>query len=203
MPNYFNGKVYAIRSHQTDQVYIGSTVERLSARMSKHKAHYKFYKAGKSRYVTSYKMLDYPDAYIELVEKHPCLCREELERLEGQHIRAEPNAVNKVVAGWTKAEYYRNNAEQIKAQQKEYRLDNPEYAKLYYQDNVEKIKAHKKEYYQSNVEKIRDQQKQKHTCDCGGRYTQCNKAAHFKSKQHRDHEAFMALTEEQVKAMLC
>jgi hypothetical protein len=43
MPNYENGKVYAIRSHQTDEVYIGSTVERLSARMSKHRADYKRY----------------------------------------------------------------------------------------------------------------------------------------------------------------
>ena len=177
MPNYLNGKVYAIRSYQTEHVYIGSTVERLSARMSKHRAQYKFYKAGKGCYYTSYKMLDYPDAYIELVEKHPCLCREELERLEGQHIRAEPNAVNKRIAGRTDAEYYQDSAEQIKAQKKQYR--------------------------QNNVEKINMYKKQKHTCDCGGRYTQCNKAAHFKSKQHRDHEAFMALTEEQVKAMLC
>ena len=199
MPNYLNGKVYAIRSHQTEQVYIGSTVERLSARMSKHRSDYKRYKAGKVRDITSFKMLDYPDAYIELLEKHPCLCREELERLEGQYIRAEPNSVNKIVPGRTQAEYYRDNIEKIK---------------LYYQDNVEKIKAYKKEYYQdnvekiklyrqNNVEKIKTYKKQKHTCDCGGRYTQCNKAAHFKSKQHRDHEAFMALTEEQVKAMLC
>ena len=86
MPNYLNGKIYEIRSHQTEQVYIGSTVERLSARMSKHRADFKRYKAGKMNYITSFKMLDYPDAYIELVEKHPCLCREELERLEGQHI---------------------------------------------------------------------------------------------------------------------
>ena len=48
MPDYLNGKVYAIRSHQTEQVYIGSTVERLSARMSKHRAKHKAYKAGKS-----------------------------------------------------------------------------------------------------------------------------------------------------------
>ena len=64
MPDYLNGKVYAIRSHQTEQVYIGSTVERLSARMSKHRADFKLYKAGKRNYVTSYKMLEFPDVYI-------------------------------------------------------------------------------------------------------------------------------------------
>ena len=68
MPNYLNGKIYVIRSHQTEQVYIGSTVERLSARMSKHRAQYKRYKEGKCGLTTSFKMLDYPDAYIELIE---------------------------------------------------------------------------------------------------------------------------------------
>ena len=162
MPNYLNGKVYAIRSHQTEQVYIGSTVERLSARMSKHRAQYKFYNTGKGHYYTSYKMLDFPDAYIELIEKHPCLCREELERLEGQYIRAEPTAVNKIIVGRTKAEYY-----------------------------------------QANTEKIRAQQKQKHTCLCGGEHTTSNKAKHLKTKKHQAYEAFIALTEEQVEAMLC
>ena len=161
MPNYLNGKVYAIRSHQTEQVYIGSTVERLSARISKHRAQYKFYNRGKGHYYTSFKMLDFPDAYIELIEKHPCLCREELERCEGQHIRAEPNVVNRNKVGRTPAE------SQIRG--------------------LELKQIHK----------------QKNGCDCGGKYTYHNKALHFKTKQHRDHEAFMALTEEQVKAMLC
>jgi hypothetical protein len=177
MPNYLNGKVYAIRSHQTEQVYIGSTVERLSARMSKHRAQYKFYKNGKGHYYTSFKMLDYPDAYIELLEKHPCLCREELERLEGQYIRAEPNAVNKIIAGRTRAEHYRDNAEQLNARQKE--------------------------YYHNNTEKIRAQHKQKHDCPCGGKYTTSDKAKHLKTKKHQAYEQFMALTEEQVEAMLC
>ena len=162
MPNYLNGKIYAIRSHQTDQVYIGSTVERLSARMSKHRAKHKAYKAGKGFYYTGFKMLDYPDAYIELVEKHPCLCREELERFEGQHIRAEPNAVNRFIAGRTRAEHYL--------------------------DNIELIKANKN---------------QKHACPCGGKYTTGNQAVHFKTKKHQAYETFMALTEEQVKAMFC
>ena len=202
MPDYQNGKVYAIRSHQTEQVYIGSTVERLSARMSKHRAQYKQYKAGKGNNYTSFKMLDYPDAYIELIIKHPCMCREDLERLEGQHIRAEPNAVNRIVAGRTGAEYYQDNTEKIKAQQKLYRQANPEKIKdlnkLYYQANAEQIKDRHKQYKQDNAEKIN----QKHTCDCGGKYIHANKALHFRTKQHSKFEQFMNLTEEQVKAIL-
>jgi hypothetical protein len=157
MPDYSNGKIYAIRSHLTDQVYIGSTVERLSARMSKHRADLKRHRAGKFRYITSFKMFDFPDAYIELIEKHPCLCREELERAEGQYIRADPNAVNRAIMGRTHAEWY--------------------------QDNI-------------------DLRKQKHSCDCSGKYTLGDKAKHFKTKKHQKYEQFMALTEDQIKAMV-
>jgi hypothetical protein len=176
MPDYFKGKIYAIRSHQTEQVYIGSTVERLSSRMSKHRAQYKFYKTGKGNKYTSFQMLDFPDAYIELIIKHPCLCREELERLEGQYIRAEPNAVNKSIAGRTQAEWY--------------------------QDNRERLNAEHKHYYQNNAENIKQHANKRNNCDCGGKYTQANKAPHFKSEKHLNYQAFMVLTEEQVKAVL-
>ena len=34
----YNGKIYALRSYQTELIYIGSTIEkRLSSRFSKHK----------------------------------------------------------------------------------------------------------------------------------------------------------------------
>ena len=68
-PNYNDSKIYAIRSHQTNDVYIGSTVERLSARMSKHRYDYKKFSAGEGmNYVSSYEILKYPDAYIELIK---------------------------------------------------------------------------------------------------------------------------------------
>ena len=117
MPNYEHGKIYAIRSHQTDQIYIGSTVERLSARMSKHRASYKMFKKGKGHFTTSFHMLEFDDAFIELIENFPCLCREELDRVEGQHIRSEPTAVNKNVAGrgrvGAQAVYYAKNVDKI------------------------------------------------------------------------------------------
>jgi hypothetical protein len=105
-----------------------------------------------------------------------------------------------------KKEYYHANFEQIKAKQREFYYANAEQlktkSKKYRQDNSELIKTQKKKYRQANVEQLKTKQNQKHTCDCGGRYTQCNKAAHFRSKKHRDYNAFMALTEEQVKTML-
>ena len=39
-----NGKIYTIRSYETELIYVGSTAEkRLSARFSKHKSSYKYY----------------------------------------------------------------------------------------------------------------------------------------------------------------
>jgi hypothetical protein len=105
-----------------------------------------------------------------LIENHPCLCREELERCEGQYIRAEPNAVNKYIAGRTKTEYYQDNVETIKAQQKRYN-----------QDNAEAIKAQKRQYDQANA--IRASQKQ--DCPCGGRFTHGAKLRHMRTKKHQ------------------
>ena len=54
MPNYQNGKIYTIRSHQTDEIYIGSTANCLSKRLNDHKADYKRWKDGKRNYITSF-----------------------------------------------------------------------------------------------------------------------------------------------------
>lgn len=108
MPNYQNGKIYCIRSHQTDKVYVGSTTVLLSARMAKHRWACKTnYKNPMSQHI-----IKYGDAYIELIKLYPCSCRSELEREEGKYIR-EMNCVNKVIAGRTIAEYYEDNKEKM------------------------------------------------------------------------------------------
>ena len=72
MPNYQHGKIYAIRSHMTDDVYYGSTCESLAKRLYGHRRTCKCYQAGKCTYVTSSKLIEKPDHYIELVENCPC-----------------------------------------------------------------------------------------------------------------------------------
>lgn len=39
MPDYSKGKIYKLCSNQTDNVYIGSTTQELSFRLSDHKKH--------------------------------------------------------------------------------------------------------------------------------------------------------------------
>ena len=67
--DYKNGKIYAIRSHQTEQIYIGSTTQPLTKRLSKHKA----------QNCSSRLILQYEDAYIELIENFPCESKTDLE----------------------------------------------------------------------------------------------------------------------------
>ena len=78
MINYQNGKIYTIKSFQTDKVYYGSTTQSLSKRLRKHKQHYTYYLKSNKGYMTSYEVLAFDDAYISLIEKYPCDSREEL-----------------------------------------------------------------------------------------------------------------------------
>ena len=127
MPNYSDGKIYAIRSHQTDKVYIGSTTQLLSKRFYEHKKSYERYiKDQKKAYITSFEMFKYNDCYIELIKNYPCKNKEELSKEEGALIR-KMNCVNKKIAGRTLKEYYDEN-----------RVQYNEKMKLYYRDPEKK-----------------------------------------------------------------
>ena len=164
MPNFQNGKVYTIRSHQTEEFYIGSTCQKLADRFGNHKAEFKRYQNGNKKYVTSFKMLEYDDARMELLENCPCNDKNELTRREGELIRANPNCVNKVIPGRTKKQYRQDNAEVIKDYQKQWRQDNAEaikqYQKQHYQDNTEAIKTRVNQYREDNADVIKARKKQ-------------------------------------------
>jgi hypothetical protein len=116
---YARGKIYSLRSHQTDEIYIGSTINTLTKRFHDHKKSYKRFMNGKIiKYTTSYKIIPYEDCYIELIENFPCNSKAELERKEGEHIRAT-QCLNKRIAGRTLQEYREDNKEQIVLKNKE------------------------------------------------------------------------------------
>jgi len=125
MPDFKQGKIYCLRSHQTGDIYIGSTCQPLPKRKGDHKKKYKRWKNGKTHYVTSFELLKYDDCYIELIEECPCDNRNQLERREGQLIR-EMDCVNKLVAGRTKKEWGEDNKEHIAEQRKKYKEANKE-----------------------------------------------------------------------------
>jgi len=116
---YENGKIYVLRSHQTEDIYLGSTQQQLYKRFHQHKTHYNRWKEGKKHYITSNELFKYDDCYIELLEEYPCDNKMELCRREGELIRSI-NCVNKFIAGRTKAECDKEYGETHKAQIKEY-----------------------------------------------------------------------------------
>ena len=94
---YQNGKIYTIRSYQTAKFYIGSTTQDLSKRFYAHKEAFKHKDEKKnSTILTSFKILAYGDAYIELLENVCCKSKTELLKREGELIRENiDNVVNK------------------------------------------------------------------------------------------------------------
>ncbi len=105
MPDYTKGKIYSIRSYQTDEIYIGSTTQALSMRIGGHRANYKKYLNDKYEYITSFKIIKYDDCYIELIELCSCNSKEELFKKEGEFIRSM-KCVNRCIAGRTRKEYH-------------------------------------------------------------------------------------------------
>jgi len=89
MPDYSQGKIYAIRSPHIPNVYIGSTIVPLSKRMGQHKA--------SANKCSSKTVIDAGDAYIELVEAFPCESRDQLNKREGEVMRTTANCINQKI----------------------------------------------------------------------------------------------------------
>ena len=72
MPNYQEGKIYQIYNTNNNDIYVGSTTQKLCERMRSHRAcvnteakqHYPLYKLFSEYGVDTF--------YIELLEKCPC-----------------------------------------------------------------------------------------------------------------------------------
>jgi len=155
------GRIYSIRSHQTDDIYIGSTKQPLSKRMVEHRSKYKNQKS----YTTSFEILKFDDAYIELIEENEFESRDLLLKREGELIRLM-NCVNKIISGRSQKEYQDETKDQKKEYYKNYRLVNidklKDQCKLYNENNKEKLNEQKKIYYQENKDRINEQKRLKY-----------------------------------------
>ena len=142
MPNYANGKIYKVLNSVDNEIYVGSTVEPLSARMAKHRAkiaaipHYKLYQhmnnIGKDMF------------YIELIELCPCSSKEELRAKEGEWIR-QVGALNSRIAGRDGKAWYADHKHDISQKAKQFR-----------QDNLLDVRQKDKEYRDRNIERERE-----------------------------------------------
>ena len=150
--DYKNGKIYCIRNHINDKIYVGSTCQSLSKRMAYHRQDC----MKSNRYNTLiYKMmsdLGRDNFYIELIEEYPCENSNQLTRREGELMRDLKASLNQVIAGRTPEEYKKDNYEKIK---KTKAISDKKYA----EKNQEKLKAYRKEYYNKNPEKFKEDAK--------------------------------------------
>ena len=186
-PDYSNAKIYKIVSDKTDKVYIGSSIQELCKRFNSHMCEYRKWKNGKYHYVTSFEILQYGDARIELIEEYECKTEEDLLKREGEIMKEYDNRVNKVIAGRTREQWREANKEKIAERVKEYREANKEriaqYQKEHYEANKERIAQYQKEYDEARKEK----RKQKYTCICGSVLQSGAKARHEKTIKHKNY----------------
>lgn len=140
---YQRGQIYTIRSHQTDQFYIGSTTQPLHKRLHSHRTHYKLWSADNTKgKCSSYEIIKNEDNYIELLEDFKCNSKKELNKREGQQIRFyREKCVNIQIAGQTQQEWYQDNKEAILEQSRQH-----------YKVNKEAINQKQRKYYEANKE---------------------------------------------------
>ena len=78
MPEYKNSKIYAIKSEQAQKYYIGATTKRLCQRMAQHRQNYNKYINKLIEYDSSFDILKFSDAQIQLLESFECNNKDEL-----------------------------------------------------------------------------------------------------------------------------
>lgn len=154
MPDYQKAKIYKIWSPSNNLVYYGSTTQTLPQRLAKHLGNYKCYTKDntKTSYMTSYKILEYEDYKIELVEEYPCNNKSQLLKKEGEYIKNN-ECVNMIIAGRNNKDYYQDNIIKIK----ERKINT---SKTYYENNKEEIKQKSLNYHYENRDKINERHKQ-------------------------------------------
>lgn len=182
------GRVYTIRSHQTPDIYIGSTIQALSMRMCGHRSDYKRYLDKQMNYVSSFEILKYDDAYIEVLFEEDFESKDALYKKEGQYIR-EMQCVNKHIAGRTDQEWRKDNEEIIKKKQHaKYEKKKDIYcqkSREYHADHKEECNNRSSQYYADHKEELSAIRNKKIMCGCGFEYTHINRIRHEKSKRHQ------------------
>lgn len=185
MSKYQNSKIYKLVSPHTDEIYIGSTVQRLCHRLSGHKRDCR-----EGKICTNKKLFELGGVKIILIEEFPCDNKEQLLKRERHHIENN-ECLNIQIPGRTRKEYYQEHKEHLSKKSKiRYENNKEEIAekgKEYREKNQEEIKQKKKEYREKNKDKIKKRKLEKKICECGSTYSHCQFARHKKSIKHQSY----------------
>ena len=162
------GKIYKVVNNVDDEIYVGSTVLKLSKRLD---AHRQASKVPLRQNVPLYKkMVEIGPKNFSIYLLVDCQCDN-----KEQLLRKEREYVEKLKPSLNKASPWRDDGEQL------------EVMKLYYQTNREEIKRNNAEYHKKNREHILTRNNQKIQCTCGHTYSHGNKSTHLKTAYHNKH----------------
>jgi hypothetical protein len=131
------GIIYKIVCNETNEVYYGSTTQKINERILEHKKKCRYWKAGKYNYVTSFEIIERGNYKYELVEEVVYEDKKQLEERERYYIENN-DCINKNIPT----------------------RSNKEYMKEYYQANKDAINDYHKAYYQANKDAINARQKE-------------------------------------------
>ena len=201
--NFSNAKIYCIRNYETDDIYTGSSCQKLCKRFQAHKRSMKSTRDSNMLLYQKMKEIGKQHFFIELYQDWPCENIEQLRKREGEVIRELKPTLNKRIEGRTAKEYKEDNKEKLQQWNKQYRDEHKEelkeYNTNYREENKEVLSKKKKEKYENNKEhykQYREENKDKAKvyrskvikCQCGVCFTQGHKMRHFTSKHHQNYE---------------
>lgn len=194
MPDYNKGQIYKIVDVGYNKCYVGSTTQKLSDRMAKHRTDYKMHIEGKRKFdntvYTIFSEYGVGNCKIEWIEDYPRKSKKELEAREGFYIR-NTDCVNRCIGGRTHEEHYHDNKERITAMMRQNYMDNKEEIsakrKQRRKDEHENIREQEREAYQRNKKKKLSKNKERIECECGAEICFGAKLRHTKSNKHQQY----------------
>jgi len=156
--------IYKIVCRKTGQIYVGSTQKTIEERLKKHESARKCYERGITNNITSFKVLEANDYYIELLE----VCEDAERYIRERFYIQTMNCVNRITVGRTHKEYRDTHTEQMRQ---------------YRHDHKDIIREHRKQYYQTH-DIIDTRIGVNITCECGSVVSKKHIARHHQTKKH-------------------
>ena len=145
------GLIYKLTDNTNGNVYIGSTQQNLSTRISIHKAQYRQYLLNKTNHLTAFEIIKNNNFTAEILEELEFNDRKQLNQLEGHYQKITQNCINHNIAGRTNKQYIKDNWETFKViLNKSYHkniVKRREYQIKYYQLKKDERREYQRDYY--------------------------------------------------------
>ena len=135
--------IYKILNDVDDECYVGSTTQRLSKRMAKHREDMVRKPKSKSKLYAKMRELGQEHFYIELIEDYPVENIEQLRKREGEYIR-QLSTLNIHIAGRSKQQWDIDHRDERRI-----------YLKNYYENNKDLLSEKGRQYRDANRDEFK------------------------------------------------